>query len=445
MASPYAALTDGTTTITFADGSGGSSWYRISNTWGPKIASLRQSQLGGYGPYENVDEDMALTIAGSTAPHLYSNLDALNRLIDQAQRWYRGENKTAVLFKYSPTGATVSTSASPLQAAVLGGALELPENFHDAGNNLKLMDARLRFTRRGLWLHRSASVSASAISESQTALSLGSAASYPSPTEVEWYPSFTTTTQPFGFLLYENSSSVTLLNAETGSGGAFTAVADAGSVATGGSVLRYTPATTTEVMSGGIVWGANLGKTFFILANIRQNSGTTNFSIRVSNAGYSYTEYISVAACAGSGSCRWYPVGMLTGAGGSTINLHITASSAAGSIDIDSIITIDVSYPYVFYQYKSSGVAVFGGSASVDHRALTDPTPLSGMSGFAITPLSDAYISTSASILYARELVNGDTSSGIFIATNRWKRASGSIAESTTFAITRYTGYPTPV
>lgn len=153
---PYLAITDGTTTCTILDGAGGTTNYALlNNTWAPAIASLRASALGGRGPYEDVVEELDLTIVGATAAAALTNLATLNRLLDQAERWTRGETGAApVVIKYTVQG---SAPAMRLQALILGrpqggGAVELSPRFNKVGLLTEISGVRVRFRRRGQWL-----------------------------------------------------------------------------------------------------------------------------------------------------------------------------------------------------------------------------------------------------------------------------------------------------
>src|SRR5512139_3583418 len=126
MGQLYLAVSDGTTTCTIADGAGGATSYRLKyGGWAPEVAPLRKSTLGGRGPYAEVIETLTLNIHGSSAADAYAKLQTLNTLLDQAERHARGEQVTAVVLKYSPDSATVSSSASPLQARIVGRAAEV--------------------------------------------------------------------------------------------------------------------------------------------------------------------------------------------------------------------------------------------------------------------------------------------------------------------------------
>ena len=49
----YLVITDGTTTATIADGSGGSvsgNYRLVDESWAPAVAGLRRSPFGGVGP-----------------------------------------------------------------------------------------------------------------------------------------------------------------------------------------------------------------------------------------------------------------------------------------------------------------------------------------------------------------------------------------------------------
>src|ERR1041385_8873437 len=104
----YLALSDGTTTVTLSDGSGGLTKYPpIQAGWGPNAGALDQSLLGGRGPYTDGVETITINIRDTTAALCYTRLDTLARLLDQADRWWmRAEAVSAVVLKWAPQGST---------------------------------------------------------------------------------------------------------------------------------------------------------------------------------------------------------------------------------------------------------------------------------------------------------------------------------------------------
>jgi hypothetical protein len=151
---PYSVLTDGTTTITFADGAGGvTNWPLIRGSWAPALPAWRDDQLGGHGYYQDVVEEFAIDVRGATASEALANLASLNRMLDQAERWAdREEGISPVLYKYRPQGSTLG---GPLQAVCLGRppggrgqAVGLPVKFNDVGMYYEVHGVKVRFLHR---------------------------------------------------------------------------------------------------------------------------------------------------------------------------------------------------------------------------------------------------------------------------------------------------------
>ncbi len=281
-------FTDGTTTCTFGDGAGGATDYQLAdNTWAPAIAGLRQSELGGRGPYEDVVETMEIHVTGSTVPACLANVAKLARLLDQAARWARGDNVAAVVCQYSPKGATVSSAADPLQVVVLDGAVELPPSFTGpyVSQSRYVAQATLRFARRGLWLHTdTTATSASAANPSVLTVTPADHATL-SPTKIAIRAPAVTAINDGFVIVAQQASDIQLVEAETGAAGAWTSVADGAAAgdASGGSVLRYTPTGTSE--SGSAVLSiASLTpgtRRIMVLAAVRDNSGVRTFQLKV--------------------------------------------------------------------------------------------------------------------------------------------------------------------
>lgn len=125
-------LYDGTNTLNLADG------VRFGvphDEWTPNVARLRTDALGGRGPYEAVDENIPLHARGVTGAEALANVQALARMMDQAARWWRGDNVPAVQLWYTPTGSTLG---GYLKNAIVpsgrGGLVGLSPRINDAGN-----------------------------------------------------------------------------------------------------------------------------------------------------------------------------------------------------------------------------------------------------------------------------------------------------------------------
>lgn len=152
-------LTDGTTTCTLTDGT---NYALVEGGWAPAIADLRPGELGGAGPYEEVDEQIALDIFSVPAglSTTLANVRKLQTLCQQARRWARGESVAAVRLQLTMTGSSMR------EAVVLAGDLQLPANFATLLVGQEIGNATLTLRRRGLWL--SSSVTSSTTSTGVT-------------------------------------------------------------------------------------------------------------------------------------------------------------------------------------------------------------------------------------------------------------------------------------
>lgn len=145
-------LTDGTTTLDLNDGVNyGIPYDRQS--WTPAVSKRKWSGLGGW-VYQDVEERIPLHIRGATGADALGNLDALINLLDQAERWWLGEDVACVRLLYKPHNSNLS---DPVEAEVLGPVgsttpwLQLSPYLHDAANH-ELPEIELRVMRRGDWL-----------------------------------------------------------------------------------------------------------------------------------------------------------------------------------------------------------------------------------------------------------------------------------------------------
>lgn len=172
----YLAISDGTTTVTIADGTvsalgvpGSTNYPLVRDQWAPNVATVKQSLLGG-NKYTDVIEEIVIHIKGVDEATLYSSVQTLNNLLEQATRWAKGEkNATPVVIKYVPRGSTLHSNSTPLQALILGiepgndtSSVGLPVTFNNTDLHYYILNVRIRFKRRGLWLGATESASAAA-------------------------------------------------------------------------------------------------------------------------------------------------------------------------------------------------------------------------------------------------------------------------------------------
>lgn len=197
MATPYLVLTDGTTTVTILNGTAATSYILESGNWAPGIAGKNRSTFGGK-PYSDVTEEMTLHIKGSSGADCYGKLATLTQLLDQADAWGRGENVAAVQIQYAPLGATTASDSAPMKAVITGradnsdemAAVTLSNELDEGGLVSFIRNVRVRFKRRGLWLHSNQVASGDVANGTVGTLAFGSSTGALSPTRLtitNWY------------------------------------------------------------------------------------------------------------------------------------------------------------------------------------------------------------------------------------------------------------------
>lgn len=359
---PTLKLTDGTTTVDFGNVTTGNYWL-YANGYTPKVNGLRLASLGGRGIYEDVEETINFWITDSSAANCYTRLNTLTKLLLQARRFARGEAVSPVKIQYSPDGAAVSSSGSPLEALItttddnLSG-VTLSPTFDEASYQFKLTDLTVTF-RRGVWLQGTEVKTVSAVTNNAIAsYTFSTNVDYMSPTDVQ----LTGTISGYGlpplfFILGSGSTSIQILNAAnssgTPSGTGWSFAADGANLPRATNVLRYTPPGTTENMVACYTKASLVaGQRYAVLASCRNNSSTTSFAVRASIsyptphiAPTDYTEFRTIKPYSGSAAPGFVSLGQFVAPitdASVNLNLSVTGSAASGSIDFDTIVIIEV-------------------------------------------------------------------------------------------------------
>jgi len=452
---PYAVFSDGSTTITFADGSGGLTNYPMDwRPWAPAIPTFNPLAFAGRGQYSDVVEEMVCTIRGSSPSDCYAKQDALARLLDQAERWRWGENVSAVLYKIAPQGSAISDVATPLQAAILGrapgdkSAVKLSARWVEAGRLAEIQDVKIRVWKRTPWLFTTATTaSVSNINNGTIATAaFAGAVNTLSPMKIDMsnYPSAATAP---GFLIVSSNDGFTrMAQADPSGGGAvgWAAVNESANFSRNTNVLRYTPAGTTESTSGPITITTTGKPLLAVFANVRNNSSTTNFQLRAQlsvGGGYitGYTPLNYIAPFIGAAAPGWVNLGYVAlPLGTSTMRFLATASAAAGSLDIGDVLIVDVRYPgtYVigYTPSESNGIVK---NLVVDHAMLTLPEPTTlGTYPFSVD--YDMAVQTEKQNIVVANLITSASA-------NDWRQTFAGAVTQNNFTLTRNTAYLTPV
>lgn len=359
--------------------------YRITH-WEPGVA-VRRSEGEGGPAYEDVDEEMTISIINPT-PSLATSiyLHPLQRLFDRAMNWARGDLITPIILHYK-----AHSSSEEVQAVVKGpiapGApvIELPPGHTISEATGNIDGVKLRFKRSGLWL-----------GDTQTAS--GTSGANPTVQTITW-----SATPPGGispYLLRLNNlpfqggmqgsfvlvgQGMSIIHAESAAGGSgFTSQSDPTKHALNGNVLRYTPSGTssqTRIFTGGGPWASEdfLGNTFAVFFNYRNNSATTSFRVRFSHPAYFYSATNETIIPGGLNDPMWTYGGMLTVPTEELGQLAVTiqASAASGSLDIDSVAVLNMSTPDA-RAIRVTLLSSAGGlnqNVVIDHRSLTRTMP----------------------------------------------------------------------
>jgi hypothetical protein len=473
QAFPYLAMTDGTLTVTFADGLGGASSYApLRGAWAPAITTRRRAALGR-GPWQEVIEEWDLIIKGVDAATALSNLETLVRLLDNADRFWRlGENVSPVLLKYVPQGSTLFTTANPATCLVIGRApgdetnLGLPATANDVGMLFEIRPVHLRFFRTGQWLNptaESASSGAPAAIPTVHSATLATALTISSPTKITYdftaagVPVTADSSSPSFLLVASGASRLQIYEGEAASlPGTWAITADAANRARGGSVARWP---TAGAGSTDLFWTLagfdSASRRIAVWAAVRNNSAAAGavYTIRplvLSALNLPQTSGPLTTIDTSSTNPRMVFLGIMgLQQAAYALEFDIT-SSGIGSIDIDYVVihAIDdeTSATVALYSSITSVLAAAippGYSpAIVDPRALTAPSVLAtaGATTLVVSvPYNgDAYIMTKGATVAAVWLGTATA------APNLWRPSGGAATANGAITVARSNGYLSP-
>lgn len=202
----YLAITDGTTAIVFATGTGAVPGdYSVDPDWAPAIAQRSTDDLGGGGLIADVEEVIPINITGSSVAAMYANVGALATLLDQADRWSAGDPTAApVRLQYIPAGSP-KTTATPYECLILGSATEgmsalsLPtgrRGWSRAAAMRFVLGAVVQIRRQGRWLCETDTASSAATTNSNVFTITLPNHQHASPVDLAWgIPSAAATTE----------------------------------------------------------------------------------------------------------------------------------------------------------------------------------------------------------------------------------------------------------
>jgi len=463
---PYLVISDGTTTVTIADGAGGGTNYILEPAqWAPQVGGESRAALGE--PYLPLAEELTLIITGATAQAAYDNLETLTALLEQADRWYRGSSDAPVELRYSPQGGTTSSTSNYLRAPIYGrpagraSCIDLSLAFSRAGTGagtFMIVGVRVSFARRGFWTLGTAQ---NVTSTSQTNGDLhtlawgGSLLKYSSPTKLKINGVAAGLNVRRGFLiLSEVVNGIAIINAESLIGTDYSSVAEGALFARNTNVLQFNPTVTTERATAYLTFTslASTTRLVAVYANMRNTHSSISYKVRFgfrsSAVGINQTTYTPLYLLRPSTSTQWAFVGIapLRGALQSLAAL-ITASASGDQMSMDTIVLVDYTdrsqVIEVFQSSDVTGSSISNSNSYTINPLLDDGETYHPLLEFRdsignVLPMGyhgDLFLLTQAATIYAVWCGTHDSA---------WRQNNGGAALAGTIVADRYLSYLTP-
>lgn len=438
-------------------------------SYAPAVAQRRRSALGGNGPYDEVIDTMVVNVYGDSAQNAIDNLEWLNRILDQAGRWWAGEHdlSSATVDRIAPVKIRARVQDSPLtqpvQSLVLGARetpnITLAPTFDIALGRWVFRDVEVSFLRLGIWLNNSSTSATSATAANPTVSSVTITADDYSPRKMQWVTdaNHPASTLYSGFMLFAQVGRLVLTNAEdkVAAPAGYTSVADAANRAVNGNVLRYTPVGTTYADSSSGNLGGMTSRAYrvAVYATIRNNSASATWQVRVGMQGTDGTDLTAflltapVTIDAASLEPRVFYLGQISQPLPiANAYLSVAVSSIAGgpTLDIDSIVfqSLDNEQSYAV-GFSVEDTAAGGTTLTdliIDHRILTNPDPLFSVRGLSY------FESQSYSGDIAIHQYHAVDALLFAVQENYWRlvNVSGAVSANVTLTATQYAAYLTP-
>lgn len=333
--------------------------------YAPQVARRQTSPFGGLTGYQEVEEQLTISVYGTDNADLYANVATLARVIDAAIAWQDTTTptpaaQTRVELVFQPIG---STQSAPLRAVVtsIQEQPQLPATYHDNLVAAAIDGVQINLTRReflGAEQTTTATTAATPPTVHSKTFST-TAGSTLSPLMFKLTFSAASgdrTTFPPSFLAFAytgtNGDIITVVEAETLSTGSapWSSVADSANNASSTNVLRYTPSGTTTQTTAIVSPSATLQlhRTYAVLATVRSSTTTTTWGIRpvgyeLGTTSPAYGDRYELSGTTAAQVVSFGTIRMTTGLYG--IALQVDASAASGTLDIDTIALVSIDQP----------------------------------------------------------------------------------------------------
>lgn len=382
----YIALTDGTTTLELTDNI---SYALVS--YAPGIPPLSDNDLSG-GVYDDVADTITFHAMGCTAADAYAAAAAVQLLLNQAQRWWGGENVTAVRLRIQAQDSLLAILDTAVKGRASGGALvTLPPVWSESYGKYIVQGITIQFARRGRWLQAQESASSAAVTKPDVqTCTFASATTVFSPLSLEITGFNATNNMPQGssMLLWAPAAAdFTIVEAEAlNSGGSFTVNVEA--TARGGNILQLAlPGlagdSTSQTVSAGI---PSTQQRIDVYAMIRNNDVTKSYQVRARGIplhSNSANDIVNGPWITIDGSTTWarpFAFGsFITRSGWDVFFFEFFASAGGSTIDMDYVVFQNRDNPLAsgalgLMVYSAPG---YPGAYSfiVDDNSLSVPTP----------------------------------------------------------------------
>ncbi len=384
----YLALTDGTTLLDLTDGQN----YALVS-YAPAITARNQNELGPI--YADVVDTLTFHAIGCTPADAYAAVEAATKLLDQAWRWSQSEPVSTVRIQIQLQGTAL---ALPLEAVVKGrppgsgdGPISAPEQRDEYAGKYLIQNVQIQFVRAGPLLYPTAETgtpSAAAAAPTVHTVTITTPTTISSPTKLAYNFSqlgvIGSYNVEYAYVLWASAASrLQIYEAESiGLGTNVASVADAAAFARGGSVARYSPGVLLTTIGGTVFVGFDTtSRRMAVWAAVRNNSATTNFTIQATISGGAATASGPVIPIDTSTlNPRLIFLGIVASqVAWDTFIFNLTASAAAGTLDIDYVIfqAVDDETSGAVLITPPSGTTYVGASPlTIDPRPLTALVPI---------------------------------------------------------------------
>ena len=359
---PKLQLYGSATIVDFGDTTGN---YRLARGgYVPKIPPLRRSGIGSRGVYANVVEAINFEVWGSSAGDCYSKLTDLLEVLHYIQRTAFGERTYVYNLKYSPDGATESSTVSPLISNIEGlsdveetSGITLSEDFDEAGFHY-YVSAKITVERTPYRLGSTEVKSSAATNNGTTAtLTFTGNEKYYSMTDVKFTNHISGDDNPPSFVVISSGNYIQTIAAATTAGfpsgdARFTYFNDSANQPRTTHVFRFTASSLGEGGAGlANTLNFSTGRKYALIASVRNNSATTSFGVRFgvfsgsSSTPTTYTDVRTIKPYSGSAKPQYVSFGEVAlqmNKTGALVYCYVTPSAASGTLDFDTVALVDV-------------------------------------------------------------------------------------------------------